>query len=216
MQESYILARYFPSAGHGSRRVLADAILTDPRRLGIKKQDLIKQLDAELAKHRDKEMEIVEFRDATGKFLGPAEYDEAVWDRYRKFAQKSFWGRDGRRCSVRVRMAFKCLCSDGRSGCRSIGRHRGHEEEKLVLDILSYECRAALHRCYSAVWCDLLPHLANKYSMTDESVTFHRFWHLDQCQNRTHLKRISISFMVTCSPCTQALGCSYKPRPVRS
>jgi hypothetical protein len=38
---------------------------------------------------------------------------------------------------------------------RSVGRHRGRPVEKQVLDILSYEARVALDRCYSAVW-DLL------------------------------------------------------------
>jgi hypothetical protein len=51
-----------------------------------------------------------------------------------------------------------------------------------VIDILSLECRAALNRCYLAVWCLLLPHLANRYQLSEESIAFHRFWHLDQCQ----------------------------------
>ena len=89
VQDSYILARLLPYVrGHGSRRVLLDAILTEPGRLEIKKQDLIKQLDEELDKHRGTEMEIVEFRDTTGKFPGPAEYSDTVWGRYRTFADE--------------------------------------------------------------------------------------------------------------------------------
>jgi len=63
---------------------------------------------------------------------------------------------------------------------KSIGRRNGHAVEKQVLDVLSFEARAAFHQCYSAVWCDLLPHLARKYDMDEKSQTFHRFWHLQQ------------------------------------
>ncbi len=182
VQESYILARLLPHVrGYGSRRVLADAVLTLPGRIGTKKQDLIEQLDTELDKHRSEEMDIVKFRDETAKTLGPADYEEAIWDRYRKF-QEELLGEG--------KQALQRLGPDGiqiplqrwQDWMRSIGRHRGHEEEKLVLDILSYECRAALHRCYSAAWCDLLPHLIQKYSLTAASTRFHTLWHLDQCQ----------------------------------
>ena len=62
---------------------------------------------------------------------------------------------------------------------RSIGRRRGKQLQKQVLDVLSYECRAALHTCYSAVWYDLIQHLSTKWEMSDESAVFHRLWHLD-------------------------------------
>jgi len=181
-QETYILARLLPYVrGHGSRRVLADAILTDPHRLGTKKQDLIRQLDEELARHRDKTMELAEFSDATRAVLVPAKYGDAVWDRYRQFAEELL-GEGREALQRRGPEGVQVPLERWQKWMQSIGRHRGHQEEKLVLDILSYECRAALHRCYSAVWCELLPHLTQKYSLTDEANWFHRFWHLMQCQ----------------------------------
>jgi hypothetical protein len=64
---------------------------------------------------------------------------------------------------------------------RSVGRRRGLSLQKQVLDILSYEARASLHRCYSAVWdMRLLPLLEEKYSLSRESLAFLRLWHLDQ------------------------------------
>lgn len=67
-----------------------------------------------------------------------------------------------------------------------IGRRRGNPVEKQVLDILSYECRAALHRCYSAIWCILLPALRSKYHITDESYLFHQLWHFDRSRESDH------------------------------
>jgi hypothetical protein len=182
VQESYILARLLPHVrSHGSRRVLADAILTDPNRVGINKRDLIKQLDTDLARHHYKEMELGEFRDATAKVLEMPIYDQDVWNEYHKYADEILG--EGRQALQRHGTdGIAVPLERWQQWMKSVGRHRGREDEKRALDILSYECRAALHRCYSAVWCDLLLHLADKYSMSEESIRFHRLWHLDQCQ----------------------------------
>ena len=58
------------------------------------------------------------------------------------------------------------------------GRRAGFSEEKVVLDMVAYECKAAFHHCYSNLWDDLILHLGEKYGWSDATVTFHRFWHL--------------------------------------
>ena len=60
---------------------------------------------------------------------------------------------------------------------RNIGRHRGRDLEKQVLDILSYEARAAVHRCYSCVWSDLIPVLSCEAGLSVESLRFLQLWH---------------------------------------
>ena len=125
-------------------------------------------------------MDIKKFRDVTATVLGPPQYDANVQDAYKRMAEPLLArGRDalGRWGEVGVEAPLQ----EWRHCMGSIGRHRGHETEKKVLDIISFETRAALHRCYSATWCELLPHLAKKYNMTPESQAFHRLWHLDQC-----------------------------------
>jgi hypothetical protein len=49
---------------------------------------------------------------------------------------------------------------------------------------LSYEARAALHRCYSATWVELLAHLSEKYQLSPPSRKFLELWHLDQVRER--------------------------------
>jgi hypothetical protein len=76
--------------------------------------------------------------------------------------------------------AFACLKETWQRLMRSVGRSRGNQREKQLLDILSYEARAALHDCYSTVWQHLLlPHLSRKYALSAQSERFLRFWHLD-------------------------------------
>lgn len=49
---------------------------------------------------------------------------------------------------------------------------------KNVLNVLSYESKAALHQCYSLLWL----HLADAFAKQEDSLfvrQFHRFWHCD-------------------------------------
>lgn len=182
VQESYILANLLPYArSHGSRRVFADAM---PRygkhgREPLRKE--IEELEGLLAASRTEQIDIVRFRDVTASLLGPPDYPDEVRQRHQRLSDQLLG--EGR----------EALQRDGEKGLqvaidlwqqwmKSIGRRRGNAAEKMILDILSYECRAALHRCYSQVWCDLLPHLQRKYHLSEESVRFHCLWHLDQCQ----------------------------------
>ena len=43
---------------------------------------------------------------------------------------------------------------------------------KTAMNILSYEARAAVHRCYSCVWSDLIPALARQYNLSAATVRF--------------------------------------------
>lgn len=57
-------------------------------------------------------------------------------------------------------------------------RRAGNLTEKIVLDMLAYEGKAAFHHAYSVLWLDLIPHLQEKYSWNVATEVFHKFWHL--------------------------------------
>ncbi|MCA9118303.1 MAG: hypothetical protein KDA79_24735, partial [Planctomycetaceae bacterium] len=61
------------------------------------------------------------------------------------------------------------------------GRRGGNSDQKRILDILSYEARAAVHRCYSAVWVGIIDTLSECDGWSAEADRFHKLWHLDQC-----------------------------------
>ena len=180
VQESYILAKLLPHArSNGSRKVFVDCY---PTRQGGRKEmdESVANLNARLAESRNQEMDMLDFNRGTADLLGPPAYPQEVQDRCFELSQELL-------CEAR-----KALEERGPEGLgvpldrwtkwmNSIGRHRGHELEKQVLDVLSYECRTALHRCYSLVWCLLIRHLQENYAISPEAAMFHNFWHLDHC-----------------------------------
>lgn len=182
VQDSFILAKLLPwTRSNGSRRIFADAVLTSPDRLGTSRRQIIAGLDDALARNTHCEIDIVAFRDAVARILGPRPVDEPVQRRYQEIAGELLgagrtalqnWGTPG----------LSAPLQKWRSWMTAVGRRGGNSLDKQVLDILSYECRAALHRCYSAAWCELLPYLAARYELSAESIVFHRFWHLEPCQ----------------------------------
>lgn len=182
VQDSYILAKLLPHVrSNGARRIFADAVLTAPGRVGLKRPEMIAQLDASIRAHSDREMGIEDFRDETAKLLGPEIYSEEVIARYRQISEELLG--EGRRTLQKWGPSGLAVpLAQWRQWMTEVGRRSGNELDKQVLDILSYEARAAMHRCYSATWCALLPHVAKKYGLTSETITFHRLWHLDQCQ----------------------------------
>jgi hypothetical protein len=61
---------------------------------------------------------------------------------------------------------------------KSVGRRRGNEETKRVLDVLSYEAHAAMRRCYSLAWTNaILPSLQARYDLSRPSYLFLEHWH---------------------------------------
>ena len=178
--DSFVLAHLFDRIRrHGAQRVFANAVLSDPRRVGLRKQDLIAELDNDLAKHRNRTLGVCEFRDESAKILGPAQFSDEMWKTYYEFATPLF---------VEARKAINEQGIDGvrepisrwNDWMSKIARRSGHEIEKQVLDVFSHESSAALNRCYTTAWYAILKQLTEKYGLSAEAVTFHEFWHLDQ------------------------------------
>lgn len=182
VQESYILASLLPHArSNGSRDVFVDASLT--RRKGDEELDrgrMLAWLEKMLSDARQDEVGVLEFNRRTADFLGPPEYEEQVVSCYEEIAEEILQTT----CDDISRSGVAALETSIRrwtDKMKRFGRRSGYKTEKDALDILSYECRAAFHRCYSATWLALLDQLAVEYNLSEETVLFHRLWHLDQC-----------------------------------
>ncbi len=186
IQESYLLAKILPHArSNGSRRVFVDSFQTVPGNRSRRLRAWTADLNRLLEESRHEEYDELAFQRATGDLIGPPEYPEEVVQRYLSISEELFEAARSAIDSEGVEATERIL-SDWRRLFQAIGRHRGNAIEKQVLDILSYEGRTALHRCYSAVWSLLLGALGNQYTMTDESYIFHQFWHLDHCRESDH------------------------------
>lgn len=181
VQESYLLANLVPWArSNAGRRIFADAHLTRPELLDSSTVEVQKNLEELLRKSRQDTLTLAAFNDRTADILGPPNLAAEIRDRYQEVVEdllgeaRAALGKDS--CA-----GVKIAVAAWQQMMRGIGRRAGFGLDKQVLDILSYECRAALHRCYSAVWWDLLPHLALKHHLSPPSLRFLAFWHLDHC-----------------------------------
>jgi hypothetical protein len=173
-RETYALALLVPEVRkYGSSAVFADSTLSRSGRSST----ATRELDDALRESRNSTLTRVQFRDATGNLLYSEQFDQDAMDCYLQFVGELLGdvdvsgscSNDGFPASVQARW---------RRWKDSIGRHRGKHLEKQVLDVISYECRAALHTCYSVAWSALIPHLYFRYGLSHESCVFHRFWHL--------------------------------------
>jgi hypothetical protein len=183
VQESYIQARLLPFArSNAARKIVVDAHLARARNDQKEQAEQVRELETMLQKSRSACLTMTEFQRQSGQVIGPPELSAEARQLYEAFCQQ-FLGeaRDALRHQgeagldvARARWA-KALAEWGRRG--------GHALEKQILDVLSYEGRAALHRCYSAVWCELIPHLVRKYQLDQPSVDFLALWHLDHVQD---------------------------------
>ena len=186
VQESYLLARLVPfTRSQGSRRIFADACLSPPRgRSRLSAPDLAEELEPLLRASRTKRMNRLDFQRKTGDVLGPPQLAGEAVEIYLAFCRELFAPAQQRLLTDEagaVEQALHCW----QRWMRTVGRRRGRGQKKQVLDVLSYEARAALHRCYSAVWDMLLPHLEARHQLSDASVRFLRLWHLDQAEEST-------------------------------
>lgn len=185
-QDSFLLACLCPMArGTAAQRVFADARLWFPRDAWPARMRMVEEVDetlrATLRQPRAEDSRITEerFHEKTADLLMPkftAEEKEA----YQELCAELF--DDIRPILVeRGPVAADQLVHKWDLLTRRIGRRSGTKvaTRKTAMNVLSYEMRAAVHRCYSAVWNDLIPHLEGKFHLAPESVRFLRLMHLE-------------------------------------
>jgi hypothetical protein len=181
VQESYILAQLLPFArSNAGRRVFADGHLRAPERFGDSRAKMEEELEGLLRSSCKNRMAMVNFKNRTADVLGPPIVNDEIRQSYLELANDFL--ADSRAALVRNGdKGVQAAIDHWQQITRQVGRRAGHATEKQVLNILSYECRAAFHRCYSAVWTDLIPRLTLIHELSPASQHFLHFWHLDHC-----------------------------------
>ena len=180
--ETYLLARLLPaSRSNGARRIFADGRPDRPRCSRAEREEReASDRDLEAALRADRgRLDAAGFHRDTARWLGREAYPDAAWEEYRRLTADLFG--DGREAVLRSDEAsVGAVATRWADLDRRLGRRAGKELEKLVLDVISYECRAAFHRCYSAVWNALVPVVGRRSSPAFETAMFHSFWHQDR------------------------------------
>ncbi|MCC9598924.1 hypothetical protein LOC67_00015 [Stieleria sp. JC731] len=175
--EAHLLASLLPiSRSNGSNRVFSDACLQPRRRDSTESVD---DLDRMLRESDGERLSLHEFDRQNRGAIGFPDYSESTFLRYRELVSElldesvSLWMNN-------VDAAIAALTMNWNALNQSYGRRRGNKMEKDVLDILSFESRAAFHQCYSALWVDLIPRLRDEQDDKSIFQAFHSLWHLTQ------------------------------------
>lgn len=173
IREAYLLAQLLPLIRSiGSSRVVADSVL------GKRDSD---QRIADLERLLRESTEVrstLSFRDAVADALGPPRYDDVARENYQEAVHELL--DEGCRL-LRSGLTDEAVAAVEHrwNEWYRRGRRGGHQEWKHLLNVFSYESRAAFHQCYSAVWSWLISSGIDQFQFTAESIRFHSLWHLE-------------------------------------
>lgn len=182
-QERLLLASLLPKMrALGSRRIFADPFVKPTQSRERRRQIHNRNVDLSGGTPLTPD----EFHTSTWQLLGKQDLPDRLYTVYDTLRPELFDEACELLGAGRVGDAKKTADRQWVRLMQSIGRRAGKEDEKTILDVLSYEARAAFHHAYSAVWSELIPNLQDRHGLSDESVYFHSFWHQDRIDpNRT-------------------------------
>ena len=178
VQESFILAPLLPYARSNAARAIFNDSRPGRPRDGRTDNAHLADLEGLLNGSRGKSLSLVQFNRGIADVLGPPALAPGEEDFYRDFTA-GFLGPACDALSGGGDAGLAVALGGWRKAVSSWGRRAGFETQKRVLNVLSYECRTALHRCYSATWFELLPRLVERRGLDRSSLDFLRLWHLD-------------------------------------
>lgn len=179
VQERYLLISLLPQMrSQGSRRILLDAF--PPRgTLQDRGADVV-ELEHLLKSQAHTRLSWDGFRQQTKSYLMPETvYSEEQKEMYFGFVDSLLNEACDRLARGDPDGAIGVAGFHWSRVTKLYGRRAGHQEFKLLLDILSYEGRAALHHAYSHVWLHLIPKLQEHHRISSKTMAFLQFWHLD-------------------------------------
>lgn len=178
-QERFLLARLLPEVrSQGGRKIFADAFL-DGRSVRDR-QERVAELEAMLCASGHEQMTRAQFHEGTHILLGRREYPDETQQIYDCLASQLLAEPCQALGHGATSEAVAMVQDRWQQHQKAIGRRAGRAEAKSVLDVLSYEARAAFHHCYSVAWSALLPRLQETRQLTEPDFHFLRLWHLDQ------------------------------------
>ena len=175
--ETYLIASLTPEIrSNGAQRILPDA----PTRSDVKPAQrfrAVDELNEQLGQMNGQDLTAFEFYEQSRVITEFPNLDCEVVCRYKALQSELLdgaihhWVANPRRSKAIVLERW-------RDWQRRYGRRSGNDVTKAVLDIFSYESKAALHQCYSLLWQALAVALARETSC-EFVEQFHRFWHCD-------------------------------------
>ena len=188
-KETYLLASLLPKMrANGSQRVFLDARV---KRDAKRKQETLRELNSLILASNHQRMTGIDFQAATLAALGRPEYSTEERNAYLLLSTDLL-----REASLELRRdrsrALASLFDSWARLQRRFGRRAEVRSEKTALDALSYEARAAFHRCYSTAWQFVLPALDRQFSLPNATKRFSEFWHHEHGSDVANLLRFRL------------------------
>ena len=177
-QERYLLASLVPQVrAEGSRTIFADAFLKPASRL--QQDEIVQALETQLNAASESELTRAEFFERSWGVLGRPSYPEGVQQIYQRYTRELLEEPCRHLATGDREQALRSVAATWAHWMKLVARRAGHEQEKIALNILSYEARAAFHHCYSLAWCELIRAFVRLDQYTEATSIFLRFWHTD-------------------------------------
>ena len=175
--ESLLLSNLFPKTrSNGSRRVMLDSVLKQNK---SERRVRLDSLEGMLATAFDNEKSILEFSRETGRMLGPPDFSDGVRSAYEAFVNDLLHPAVKQLQRGNLTDALALADEVWSVWHRKFGRRANKDNEKEAIDIVSYEARAAVHRCYAHAWETICNWVSTDQGGSPKSFVFHRLWHLD-------------------------------------
>lgn len=178
-QERVILASLLPKMrSQGSRLIINDAFPGTAK--GKLKSQEVNDLNAQICQYKGKRVTIDEFHDGTLDLLKARKLPGELKSKYREMSEsllrESCWLLE---CGNGWEAMMANAAQIWSSWQNRYVRPSGREDEKMVMNILSYEARAAFHHCYSVAWTLLSDSLIASHGITPLTKKFLNYWHRD-------------------------------------
>ena len=175
----HLLASLLPLIrSNGSQRIFPDASVVTAKDCPTQSEFCSETLEIQLKASEAEQITVVEFCNRNREAVEFPIFPDTTFSLYRELESELLvnatnqWWNDPTGAQGLVDQRW-LQWRDG------FGRRRGNKEKKDVLNILSYECKAAFHQAYSALWVEMIPHLIAGNDNQLFSQRFHTLWHLD-------------------------------------
>jgi hypothetical protein len=180
-QETYLLAALVPNVrSEGSKTIFDDSFPSQPNPAALRKA--VEPLQKALQLERDKTLSREQFHLKSLEVLGRTEFPPGVEEQYEVLVNslldepiRLLMRGDQDIAVAKLFDLWKAF----------LNRRRHTENERIVLDVLSYEARTALHATYSVAWQRLLRGLYQGGELDEATARFMMFWHLDKRDSNT-------------------------------
>lgn len=175
-RQTYLLTLLLPHAKPiSSNRVFLDArLITSVRKAAV--HELEGQLEEGLGRKEITGMSKGQFRIKIRKLMRHGRLSKELEQKYREFEDRLLVDA----CALLPHDspgAFRLMLERWQEFMQRWSKRGGSHLERKVLDVFSYECRAALHRCYSAGWASICHVLRQEGRISDLDEVFLQNWH---------------------------------------